>query len=633
MLERVVVKNFRGLVNADLRLTEPVTLILGANGAGKSSLAAAVEMGLTGACRWTDAAGRGAGVLIKSGQAQIDLAGDSLPTVSRTIGVKSSTLIVGDRDGKEAQALLDAGLPRRELLTAMLRSDGLTGLPPKEQQDLLFALAGGETDSDWFRQHLTDDEQEILADVLATLLQGSALADKLHQTAYGMRTEANRAAKDAKAKAAGEPVTPPDAAAIAKAGETLTKLRAKAAAMTEKIGGARELLRQQESVRARHEQAETELARLQEQLTQLGEQPQAPTDAEVAAAQVAADSSRSDYGIAISKMAETNAQRQALQDQADAVHASDGKCPLAAELECPLTAAQRGEILRDLQARADKLESEWSFWGGKATEAEAAGTAAAEQMQALAQRRDAAVQWQLRQRDLAAGLEAAAARRDSALAEYQQTGAPNVESVEVDLQQTQAQIAEAQATLDDLRRQDSAAKEYDLAAGVAEEAAERAAMLDALVKKLEPDGLPAQAMRETIGSVIEAINDVLARFSSFSLEAEPGKEFQLWANGTGADGQDYRLPVRCLSESEQLRVGAAIQVALAELTGFGFVIVDAADRCDGPNRVGLLQMLLQSGVQALVMATPANGTVPQAEGLAVYRLEAGVLAVAEEVAA
>jgi len=165
---------------------------------------------------------------------------------------------------------------------------------------------------------------------------------------------------------------------------------------------------------------------------------------------------------------------------------------------------------------------------------------------------------------------------------------------------------------------------------------------------LSPDGLPAQAMRETIGSVVEAINEVLAEFTDFLLVATPGKEFEL----SVSDVDGVMLPVRCLSESEKLRVGVGVQVAFAKLPTvpgpngqrkpFGFVVVDAADRCDLANLRGLLAMLLDSGVQALVTSTPLvkrvqdaqpgedgecgwhdETAVPSAEGLAVYRLEDG----------
>ena len=140
-------------------------------------------------------------------------------------------------------------------------------------------------------------------------------------------------------------------------------------------------------------------------------------------------------------------------------------------------------------------------------------------------------------------------------------------------------------------------------------------MLNELVAKLSPDGLPAQAMQETVGKVLDAINVALQQFSEFSVQFTDG--LQVLYSGANP------TPVRLLSDSEKLRVGASIQVAFARITGFGFIVVDAADRLDPAGRGALLGMLLDSGVQALVLATPTNGNRPQAPGLAVYDLVDG----------
>lgn len=631
MLTRVLIHNFRGLIEADLRLTQPVTLILGNEGAGKTSLAEGIIYGLAGACRYTDAGGRGAEVLVKSGQARIDLAGDTLPTVSRTIG-KTNTLIADDREGKEAQALLDSGLPRRELLLAMLRTDGLIGLPAKEQQDLLFTLAGGETGSEWFRERLEADEQEILSDVLATLLKGSALSDKLHKTAYDLRTGANSLAKDAKGKLSTETIAAPTAAQLAAAEQELAEARTRAGDLREQIGAARAAASSQTAAQAQLAQAQADVAAAEQALATLGDKPAPPTDAEVAVAETAITTSRTDYADAINLAAEANAKRQALQDQADGVKAADGKCSLSPSVECPLTKAQIGSIINGLQKQADALEKDIAFYQGKATEVTAVGDAAVTLQVRLRQQREAAVRWEQEHATVTRAHEQAKSRL--AYATPAAGDAPDVTALESQLLTVADQEQQAAATLADLQEQQRASVRQTEAVAAAEKAQARAATLDALVKKLSPDGLPAQAMRETIGSVIGAINEVLVEFTDFQLSAEPGKEFVLNASGVGADGKPYETPVWCLSEGEQLRVGAAIQVALAKLTGFGFVIIDGVNKCGPENRALLLGMLLESGVQALVLLIPSNGQIPQAEGLDVWRLEAGVLAEAvAEVAA
>jgi hypothetical protein len=67
----------------------------------------------------------------------------------------------------------------------------------------------------------------------------------------------------------------------------------------------------------------------------------------------------------------------------------------------------------------------------------------------------------------------------------------------------------------------------------------------------------------------------------------------------GLDGRPYGL----LSTSEQYRVRAVLQVAMAILDGSDLVVLDAAEVLDAPTRAGLFEMLERSGVTALVCMT------------------------------
>ena len=127
MIDQVLARNFRGLSAADIHLDPCLTLVLGPNGSGKSSLCGAIEYALTGACEWTDGAGRGASVLVAHGSAgaSVSVGGAQLGTIERQITAKGGSVACGARTGKEAEASLRAALPGSALLPAMLRAGAL----------------------------------------------------------------------------------------------------------------------------------------------------------------------------------------------------------------------------------------------------------------------------------------------------------------------------------------------------------------------------------------------------------------------------------------------------------------------------------------------------------------------------
>lgn len=629
MISQLHIKGFRALTDARCDLSPMLTCILGPNGAGKSSIAEAIQYALVGHCGLTDRKGSGIARQISNGaaQASIDLVTD-FGAVMRTITPSGSRVSVGARAGKDAEAVLTASLPSTDLLLTMLRSDGFIGLPTKAQTDILFALSGGEVNADWVKAQLSEQEREDLKDQLATLTTGSALMDSLYQSAYSMRTEANRAAKDAKAKAsamaAGETLSDADRERL---GTEKRQAEGTLSAKQRALGASEEQARNRSAAQSRHTEANSRLDKLRTQRRDLGAMPKA-SDADLdglrAQKQAAIDGSKAAYESLVALAAEANGLERGVETFGDL---GAGKCVLG-DVDCPLSSAQRDEAVEQATARVADLrkrqaeaheqyvtrEAETADLGDKILQAEASIAAANDHI-----RKAEGLDQQIAEAQKAA---------EAAAEEYKELDT-------VDAAETQREIADLNATLARIDEQLSADVEARRQAAsmadaqrAAETAQARADALDSLVKKLQPTGLPAQAMAETVGNVIEQVNDVLAMFSEFRLRLDG--ETLLVTTGRG------EVWLQDLSESEKLRVGAALQVAFAKLTGFGFVIVDAADRLDNDNRKPLMGMLLRSGVQALVLATPLNGHRPSAPGLVVYDLVEGRLVepgVAAEVAA
>ena len=134
-------KNFIGAVDVDIRLTRPVTLICGRNHSGKSSIAEAVRMALTG-----DAS-------------RVSMKKDypAIITEGQTVGY-----VVVDHDrGRSAITVPNGAHEHTDerppaILPYVLDAQRFSSLPANERRTFLFGLMGLRTDGDAVTQRLLD---------------------------------------------------------------------------------------------------------------------------------------------------------------------------------------------------------------------------------------------------------------------------------------------------------------------------------------------------------------------------------------------------------------------------------------------------------------------------------------------
>lgn len=626
MIKTVEVANFRKLYNLDLNLGH-TTLVVGHNGAGKSSIAAAIEFALTGACRWTDKRGAGYRLLISHGAetATVSLSSDGVfGFIERQLAASGTELIVDNREGSKAKAQLTVALPPPELLNAMLRSEGFITLPPKEQQEILFSLADDErTSSKWFREQLSAAECEALDEALSSRATGWTLVESLHQAAYSLRTAANKRAKTAQTQATAFQVPPKAKGNEEELKASIGALRTMQASLLEQLGAANAIKASIDKADARAQQAQKEVDLITEQWQALDDIPvHDEVDRAEATKIVAAYKYDADEAAKLRVAAE--ATLKARNEQLERFRALDGSCVIGA-VTCPLKAEERLFTLQEEEAAIQRLEDELAALTEKANEAQQAYQAAEAQLDEL----KAAIAEVGRREQLAVALGQAKAKLEEADNEVIELSKSETDSTELtaSLTSLEEELAEAEKQLEAIRNYSSAVAEKTQLKKAAEEAAAYADLLDGLVKKLSPTGLPAEALDSVTADIIGDINEVLTSFTDFQLVVTLDDSFTLAVKRDG-----YLTPVIALSESEGLRVGAAIQVAFAIMTGFNFVIVDAADRLDNSNRAALLTMLANNEqVQSLVLATPANPLSDQQKevlnkmGIKVVEIEEGVI--------
>jgi hypothetical protein len=167
-------------------------------------------------------------------------------------------------------------------------------------------------------------------------------------------------------------------------------------------------------------------------------------------------------------------------------------------------------------------------------------------------------------------------------ARYRLDKMPPPAEAEIDVEAAKAEVAAAEQRLTGFRQKRKADELHD-----------KIMTNNAVIDILAPDGLRAKKL----GHVLELFNT--AQLGRLSLAAG-WNQVTVDAEMTFAyGGRPYAL----LSTSEQYRVRAVLQVAMAHLDGSAMVVLDAADVLDGPTRNGLLDLLEEAGLPALVLLT------------------------------
>ena len=167
-------------------------------------------------------------------------------------------------------------------------------------------------------------------------------------------------------------------------------------------------------------------------------------------------------------------------------------------------------------------------------------------------------------------------------ARYRLDKMPPPAEAEIDVEAAKAEVAAAEQRLTGFRQKRKADELHD-----------KIMTNNAVIDILAPDGLRAKKL----GHVLELFNT--AQLGRLSLAAG-WNQVTVDAEMTFAyGGRPYAL----LSTSEQYRVRAVLQVAMAHLDGSAMVVLDAADVLDGPTRGGLFDLLTQVGMPALVLLT------------------------------
>ena len=615
-------KDFRIYEDAEIVFDQPLSIIRGANHAGKSSLAQAIQLALTKQTDGTDPRGAGANDKIRVGghKAIIDLVidGKQGPVLLKTMYGPNrqgrDQRITGNAEGISTafEKYLDQNSER---LSCVLDPEYFVRLKPEAQKAVLAALVL--PTSYQFDPAMVDLATKHLGKFVWDK-SPAALIDQVYDAAY----DARKAAKSVLG-AIHIPQTPQkpeyDRATVEK---SLEQLRKDAAKETKKLkgGGSAEVGR-----------LEAELAQKQKERAQASEDKVtawdriADLDGQLleGPAMTAAKSTASKRKLFDKLQAEIDEQNQEIANQKQAQQLF---ADLLAEPFCPTCLQPITQKFIDQKVREHKgFEEEAAekiqnlLQDQKALGDIAGAEASLQKQQANLDAKLAAKRELTGAEERLKELDAEISRLSKALDSAKANQAAPQDTSALDTVNEQIAVWEARL---------SPAVTYETTLRQVEQETARQKQQQAKVNDLETlcahfgkDGVKAKLIAEHVDQFATTVNSVLGAWGyAAALVIEP-YEFLV-------SGQKGQLPLKELSKSEKRMFGVALQTAIAMHAKIRLVVIDEADVFIDSERNRLFNCvnnLLKAGTldQAIILVSDNNMLATPKEGVAVYHVADG----------
>jgi DNA repair exonuclease SbcCD ATPase subunit len=586
---------------------ERLTVIVGHNGDGKTTVADAIRQGLTGECARTERGGGKQERMVRTGAQQgsigLSVCSNGAEPLAVTRFVPGELLIEGQRGNKtQLQANLCDNLGiELPVLSAALSTSALLEMKSAELKGMFFGLLGLSFDQDDIAARI-GFELGVNPKDIGRLLTGAPVScwtgdsktfDNLYKHFYDLRRDVNRDIKNL-----GE--LPPQM-------QLVSDLPDKAEVV--------------EQLQALHKQRDGLLEMKSKAMMQEGERKKLERDiAEWAARLEGAgdpEAAKAELDRDLLTMQELENELSACRKEAEAYEdaatklAESTACPLAPELiTCGMAKTKREKLVSELRTKLEMAEKS----------AHDANRALEPLRKAIPGLREAADK---------PSKSALDEQISQACAELKQLGEPLPDTAEYEAEITDlaGRIAKGEKLLADINRSEGATEARAAQVEKRAKLEAQAEVLDALVKVLKV--LPGKILDESIGPIQNQANARLSALTGgrYQLHIEVDPDFAIIVDHDGVSS-----PLGLLSSSEQQRVGIILQDAIVRLSGLRFLIVDEADKLDPENRALLTEYLLDISdeyQQIIVLATIGTDGVhkpdPPIEGLALYELTGGQL--------
>jgi hypothetical protein len=548
-LTHLYVENFQGLKSCNLDLSAPITLVCGANGAGKSSLQEAINLALGGSAR----------VALKKHYKQLVTEGSKKAQIILSHDGVTSSYTLPDGKGDHSPAAGDEFLPY--VLTPSL----FANLPDGDRRKALFALTK------------SSSKPQVVADKLLSKGAEPAKVEKIKPMLIGGFPAAQQQAKDYASESRG--------AWKALTGEQYGSEKSEDWTVEVPVGP---VITSAEinKVIAEHGGITVEIEKGVKYLGALEEKQKATADhaarietlTEAAAllsrAKTKLDSTSKD-------LAGWEEKHQQLTTQLELATYNVAGC------DCPSCGVKLKIVGKTVE-----------LYQGLVGDTKQVTDLALELSKAKS-----AIELLKRTQHNDQAAMTTAENAAAELAELQKS-APEVISAE-QIGKTEEALTDLRLKADNLRAKVNAMKDRQDLVANAQKTNDTAAAHHADVKAwtliadlLAPDGIPS----EILAGALQPINDSLAKASALARwrPVEIGADMSI-----SAGGRLYAL----LSESERWRVDALLALVIAEHSGLRFLILDRYDVLDLPGRGELLGMLVALAKTGAVDSAIVCGTL------------------------
>ena len=569
----LTLRNFRCHTETVLEL-DRYNFIRGPNSCGKSSVQMALEFLFTGRCKLTDAAGRGAESLIRTGAKELEISAtlENGQTLCRRRGPRSQAVeLDGNRIPIDTAAdYLEKRFGPIDVLSAVLNADRFVEMAESEQQRFLAQLA--ETGKVDIPEEIRDALGAINEEPprLASIVDVEAA----HKHFYDLRTEANRTLK-----ALGHmdklDVSPdlPDEQEVRKKLDDLRQQKER-------------LVAQKAEGDICWQNAQARLKQVQAEIEEISSEILSPSQEQEL---LQLESQRGHAEKLRQELANLIAEQKAVETALATAQELKDRCPTCGQ---PISQTARAKELETLNERLSDIEG---LIQGVREELNECTDVDAVTSRLEAHRR--------------------AVARHAKLVEEQSTvqavQKPDAAGLESRMTILTERINKGDRVLEKAQQAQAARERWDAHVREKSSLEARISVLDRVVEFLGPNGEMMAQTSDQIGSFAESLNVHLAAFGfacSFTPDPFEIRVISLTDNHCG-------LSTKQLSESERFRFSIAFQVALATVTGIRFIIVDRADVLDKERRKLLTVLLSNSAVeQAIVLATSEEAlpsTVPE----------------------
>ena len=206
-----------------------------------------------------------------------------------------------------------------------------------------------------------------------------------------------------------------------------------------------------------------------------------------------------------------------------------------------------------------------------------------------------------------AGVEKDILELKAEIAENQETAQPDTTDVDLQIADLDSRIEKGNAALTAAIQADDARKAYAQALDTKARLDAKQALLERLVEYFGAKGIQAKLLDEHVGGFEGSMNKVLATWGyACHLQFDP------FAFSLSFAGKDEVYNLRTISKSQKHAFSIAFQVALAKVSGFGFVIVDEADMFLDANRGQMYRALMGAGLdQVVVLQSDTRREIPK----------------------